>query len=298
MLSAELRSIHEDNRRSWNAATLAHNSHKGNQIHFFRQGGSTLFPEERELLGPIENQRVLHLQCNSGQDSLSLAQLGAKVTGVDISDEAIDFARSLSIRTGIRGEFHRADLYDWLADAGDVGRRFDVVFSSYGTVCWLSDLELWARLLARVLARGGRLVTVDFHPMLYMLDEDGGLQRPYSSHGTALSDEQGVGDYVGDSGPSLVPWGFQEGIRNFRNPYPTHFFHWGIGEILASLLDAGMVLDVFREYPYANGCRFFRHGQVAGRRRHLPPLALPSLPMMYGLIMTKSNFVNLSVQRK
>ena len=88
--------LHEANRLSWNAATVAHNSHKGDQAAFFRKGGSTLFPEEARLLGDVKGLSVLHLQCNAGQDSLSIARLGAEVTGVDISDEAVDFATRLS----------------------------------------------------------------------------------------------------------------------------------------------------------------------------------------------------------
>ncbi len=298
MLRAELKSIHEDNRRSWNAATVAHNSHKGNQIRFFKEGGNTLFPEERDLLGDVEGLRVLHLQCNCGQDSLSLARLGANVTGVDICDEAIHFACCLSTRTGIRAEFHRADLYEWLADADGAGQRFDVVYSSYGTTCWLSDLQLWAQLLAKVLVRGGRFVSVDFHPMLYMFDEEGRLKHPYSTHGSASWDERGVADYVGESGPALVPWGFQEGIRNFQNPYPKHFFRWGMGELLTSLLGAGMTLDILREYPFTNGCRFFRHGSTGGGPRHRQPPGMPSLPMMYGLVLTKSGPANVSIRRR
>ncbi|BAZ23858.1 putative methyltransferase [Kalymmatonema gypsitolerans NIES-4073] len=81
--------LHEENRLSWNEATKAHNSHKGDQAKFFRLGGSTLFPEEKELLGDIAGLSLVHLQCNAGQDTLSLVQLGAVATGVDISDEAI-----------------------------------------------------------------------------------------------------------------------------------------------------------------------------------------------------------------
>jgi 2-polyprenyl-3-methyl-5-hydroxy-6-metoxy-1,4-benzoquinol methylase len=84
--------LHEANRVSWNEATRAHNAHKRGQAAFLRAGGSTLFPEEVALLGNVRGQRVLHLQCNSGQDSLSLVAQGALVTGVDISDEAIAFA--------------------------------------------------------------------------------------------------------------------------------------------------------------------------------------------------------------
>jgi len=111
------RDLHEQNRLSWNAVTPAHNSHKGDQAAFFRAGGDTLFPEELELLGDVEGVDLLHLQCNAGQDTLSLARRGARATGVDISDEAIRFARELSAGSGIAAEFERADVYDWLREA-------------------------------------------------------------------------------------------------------------------------------------------------------------------------------------
>ena len=105
------RDLHQDNRLSWNAATVAHNSHKQDQAHFFRQGGSTLFPEELELLGDLRGMSLLHLQCNAGQDTLSLATLGAETVGVDISDEAIEFARRLSADSGVKARFERADAF-------------------------------------------------------------------------------------------------------------------------------------------------------------------------------------------
>src|SRR5215471_9001220 len=101
------RTLREANRRSWNAATRAHNSHKGDQARYFREGGSTLRPEELGLLGEVVGLRVLHLLCNSGQDTLSIARLGAEVTGVDISDEAIDFATRLAADVGIAATFQR-----------------------------------------------------------------------------------------------------------------------------------------------------------------------------------------------
>jgi hypothetical protein len=82
--------LHEQNRLSWNAATQAHNSHKADQARFYREGGSKLYPEEAALLGDLTGKSVVHLQCNSGQDTLSLKTLGAgRLLGVDISDEAI-----------------------------------------------------------------------------------------------------------------------------------------------------------------------------------------------------------------
>src|SRR5436309_2639018 len=132
------RDLHEANRKSWNLATLAHNSHRGDQAALFREGGRKLHPEELELLGDVRGKRVAHLQCNAGQDTLSLGQLGAEVTGVDISDTAIDFARTLSRDAGIPATFYRADVYDWLADAARQHQQFDIAFSSYGALIWLS----------------------------------------------------------------------------------------------------------------------------------------------------------------
>jgi len=106
------RALHEANRASWNAATLAHNSHKGDQASYLREGGCTLFPEELTLLGDLQGKDLVHLQCNAGQDTLSLARRGARVTGVDISDEAISFARELSRQAGLPATFHRRDVYD------------------------------------------------------------------------------------------------------------------------------------------------------------------------------------------
>ena len=122
--------LHEDNRRAWNLATDAHNSHKADQAAFFRGGGSTLFPDELELLGDLRGKTLLHLQCNAGQDTLSLARVGAAVTGVDISDTAIAFAQQLSVDTGIPAAFIRSDVYDWFEQAHQRGDTFDIVFSS------------------------------------------------------------------------------------------------------------------------------------------------------------------------
>lgn len=275
--------LHEANRIAWNAATAAHNSHKAEQARFLREGGSTLFPEEIELLGDLAGRRLLHLQCNAGQDTLSLARLGAAVTGVDISDDAISFARQLSADSGIAGRFHRADVYDWLATAAERGERFDVVFSSYGAIVWLSDLRAWATGLAAVLAPGGRFVLVEFHPFLNMLDDDGERVVGDYAGGGLVSFDSGIGDYVAWAGPALAPSGYLEGVRDFSNPYPGHEFNWGIGEIVTALLEAGLRLEVLREYPYANGFPAIGGTVPLAGGRFAPPEGRPRVPLMFGL---------------
>lgn len=280
--------LHEANRLSWNAATQAHNSHKADQAGFLRAGGSTLFPEELELLGDVDGKTLVHLQCNSGQDTLSLARLGARVTGVDISDIAIDFARRLSAETGIEARFEREDVYAWMEAAARDGRRWELAFSSYGAVCWISNLQAWARGIAGILAPGGRFVLVEFHPAATMFDEQLRLAYPYSGGGEPIMTETGVGDYVADSGAGLAPSGFVEGLEKFSNPHRSFDFQWGVYEVAQALIDAGLRIEQLREWPYANGWAGYHGMREEAGRRFRPPAGVPALPLMYGVAAVKA----------
>jgi SAM-dependent methyltransferase len=277
--------LHEINRLAWNEATKAHNSHKADQARFLRDGGSTLFAEEIELLGDLNGMELLHLQCNAGQDTLSLAQCGAIATGVDISDEAIAFAKQLAVEAGIAATFERADVFDWLAEAANREQRFDLAFSSYGAIIWLSDLTNWAKGIANVLRPGGRFVLVDFHPCVDMINEQWQLSYSYGGHLQSFA--EGIGDYVAMTGPALAPSGYLDGVQLFRNPHPSHEFNWGIGEVVTALIDAGLILEVLREYPYANGFRPFDGMQELAGGRFTAPAGKPSIPLMYALRVRK-----------
>jgi SAM-dependent methyltransferase len=275
--------LHQANRLAWNEATAAHNSHKRDQAAYLRAGGGTLYPEELALLGDLSGKTLLHLQCNAGQDTLSLAQQGAIVTGVDISDTAIDFARGLSAESGVPGAFVRADVYDWLVQAALDGRHFDRVFSSYGAVVWLSDLASWAQGIAAVLAPGGRFVLIDFHPFSMVFEWDWTLKYPYFNAGKPAAFESGIGDYVAMSGAALAPSGYLEGVADFKNPHPGYEFNWTIAEVLGVLLGAGLAITAYREYPYANGAKLFSGMRELPGGRMAPPEGVPALPLMYGV---------------
>ena len=266
-----------------------HDSHRGDLAGYLRGGGSTLFPEERALLGDLRDRTLVHLQCNSGGDSLSLASLGAAVTGVDVSDEAIRSARRLSAEAGIPADFVRADVYDWLAATARTDRRFDVVFSSYGVVCWLSDLGAWARGVASVLRPGGRFVLVDFHPAAEVFDEDWRVAYDYPSGGEHRLLEEGVGDYVGESGGGLTPAGFAEGVVGFESPRRCHLFRWGLGEVVTAVAGAGLKVTALEEYPYSNGERNFAGMRELPGRRMVPPESVPAVPLMYGISAEKGS---------
>jgi SAM-dependent methyltransferase len=283
----ERRDPREQNRVSWNGVVGAHDSHRGDLAGFLRTGGSTLFPEELGLLGDLEGKTLAHLQCNSGGDSLSLALRGAAVTGVDISDEAISSARRLSEESVITANFERADIYDWLEEAARRGRRFDAVFSSYGIVYWLPDLDAWAWGIAAVLTEGGRFVLVDFHPASDVFDERWDHARAYPSGGARLLLEEGVGDYVAESGGGLTPVGFVEGEQDFENPHHGYIFRWGLGEVVTALAEAGLRIAELKEYPYVNGERPFSDMRELPGRRMAPPEGMPAVPLMFSVSAEK-----------
>jgi SAM-dependent methyltransferase len=276
------RTLREANRLSWNAATRAHNSHKGDQARFFREGGSTLRPEELGLLGEVAGLRVVHLLCNSGQDTLSIAQLGAEVTGVDISDEAIDFATRLAADAGIAATFQRADVYDWLTAASERGERFDVVYSSYGVVHWISDLGRWTSGIAAILKPGGRFILVDFHPAERMFSRDWRHSGDYFPAERVDSLDEGVIDYITRSPGRLSPFSYEAGVEGFQNPHPSHLFRYTLGQIVTVIGGAGLRIEVLQEYPHTIAMRFERMREIASYRA-LPSEDVPSLPLLYGL---------------
>jgi SAM-dependent methyltransferase len=157
----------------WNRWAQIHEKSAFYDVEGFRAGGSSLWPLERDELGPYvhEGTSLLHLQCHFGLATLSWARLGAEVVGLDFSDEAIALARRLAAETGLsdRAEFVCADLYD--AGAHLDGRLFDVVFVSWGAIEWLPDLDRWAGIIARHLKPGGVFYMAEIHPFFQGLDE-------------------------------------------------------------------------------------------------------------------------------
>jgi SAM-dependent methyltransferase len=266
-------------RQSWNLATRNHNAHKGDQVAFFRDGGDVLFPEELELLGDLTSKEVVHLQCNAGQDTLGLARRGARAVGVDLSDEAIRFARALSEGAGIKVEFIEHELLSWL-EATE--RRFDLAFSSYGAVGWLPDLSAWARGIARVLRPGGAFVYVEFHPLIWSFGPGFAATRDDYFEAGSFSDP--VGDYVADSGAGL---GAVAPGQVVENNVPATSYQHGLGQIVTALVSAGLDLEVLNEYPYANGCRVHPELILGEGRRYVMPEGLARLPLMFGLRVRK-----------
>lgn len=272
---AQLRST----RDSWDRATASHNAHKGDQAARLRAGEELLYSEELELLGPLEGRTVAHVQCNSGQDSLCLARRGAVVHGVDFSPVAIAFARQLSTDSGLPATFEEAEAIGWMESTE---RRFQRVFASYGVIGWHRDAAAWMRGVERILEPGGRLVYVEFHPLIWSFGQDLGFTG--DDYFTDAPFVEPVNDYVAESGAGL---GAIDAGEAAINTVPAYGFQHPLGDIVTAVARSGLELEVLTEYPHSNGFRAHPSLELSADRRWRWPAGKARVPLMFGLSARK-----------
>jgi SAM-dependent methyltransferase len=159
----------EINKNSWNAKVEPHLKSDFYFVDEFLKGKSSLNSIELALLGDVAGKRILHLQCHFGQDSISLSRLGAEVTGIDLSDKAIEAAKDFALQCGTDTKFICSDVYDL---PNLLGEKFDLVFTSYGTIGWLPDLEKWADVINHFLKPEGKFIMAEFHPVVWLFDDE------------------------------------------------------------------------------------------------------------------------------
>ena len=227
------------NKASWDERAPAHAASADYQVERFVADPEHLSHVVRfdvPRLGDLRGLRGVHLQCHIGTDTISLARLGASMTGVDFSGPALAQARSLAERTGADAVFVESDVYD-AADA--VGREaFDLVFTGIGALCWLPSVSKWAQVVAGLLRPGGRLFSREGHPMLWALADtraDGLLvvEYPYFEREEPTVFDEG-GTYVATDAV------FEHNV--------THEWNHGLGEVVTSLLDARMTITALTEH--------------------------------------------------
>lgn len=197
-------------------------------------------------LGDITGLDVIHLQCHLGLDTVSLSRLGAaRVVGLDFSPQSLRRARALAVRAAPDVELVEANVYDARsAVAGD----FDLVYTTLGILCWLPDIDGWARVVASLLRPGGRLLLRDDHPVLMAVGDDTGhgltLHEPYFQRPEPMTWED-EGSYV------AAPDGAAPITRT-----RSHQWNHSVGEILTALIRAGLVLDEVAETRISAWCRW------------------------------------------
>ncbi len=227
------------NRANWDERVPIHLAASSYDLTPLREGRAKLHPIEAAELGDVAGLRVLHLQCHFGRDTLTLAQQGAEVVGVDFSAPAIEAARALAAEMARPARFVLSDVYA-APEALPEPASFDRVFVTWGTIVWLPDVFRWARVAAHFLKPGGRLYLADSHPTAYVFDDiapgvDGrpGWLAPYfSTDALVLDDERDYADATAR-------------LTNVR----THSFNHTIADILGALSAAGLSLDWFHEHP-------------------------------------------------
>lgn len=255
------------NRRSWNNRTDAHLASAFYDVPGFLNGKSSLKDIELNLLSDVNGKSILHLQCHFGQDSLSLSRLGATVMGVDLSDKAIENAKRLAKETGMDADFICCDIYDL---PNHLDSTFDIVFTSYGTIGWLPDLTKWANIIARYLKPEGRLVFVEFHPVVWMFDDNfEKVTYNYFNDGPIFETESGTyADRNADLKQEFVCWN-----------HPT-------SEVLNSLIKNGLTINAFDEYDYSPWNCFNKTIEVAPDKFQIEHLG-NKLPMVFSVTATK-----------
>lgn len=255
------------NRESWNKRTALHLASDFYNVQGFLQGNSSLNSIELELLGDVRGKRILHLQCHFGQDSLSLARMGAQVTGIDLSDVAIESAKMLSKESGTHAEFICCDLYDL---PKHLDAQFDIVFTSYGTIGWLPDLQKWAQVISKFLKSGGSFVFAEFHPVVWMFD-DAFENIAYQYFKSSAIIETTTGTYAE-----------KEAAVTLESVNWNH----ALSEVFDNLVKEGISIDTFREYDYSPYNCFQNTVEFEPGKYRIEHLG-NKIPMVYALRGTK-----------
>src|SRR5690348_3078654 len=177
---------HQENREAWNEAAARYEREIESDVAFLQAGGKNLMEPELPFLADLSTwcQRAIHLQCAGGRDTLSLWNQGAaEVVGVDISERMIDCARQKSAALGAPADWYCCDV---LETPHALDGTADLVYTGRGALYWLMDLEAWARVVARLLAPGGRLYVFEGHPLSWIFDVAAAEIRLIRSTGITL----------------------------------------------------------------------------------------------------------------
>lgn len=231
------------NKELWNQRTAVHKDSSFYDVAGFKAGKNVLTPIELNEVGDVTGKKMLHLQCHFGMDSLNWSRLGADVTGVDLSDVAIKEARKLNDELGLNAKFICCNVYDLHpknTESSETppleGREaFDIVFTSYGVIGWLPDLDKWAEIIAYYLKPGGIFYLAEFHPVVWMFDEEfTHVKYNYNNCEVIVTDSQGTyTDRYADIKAKEYCW------------------NHSLSEVLNALIRHGLRVEQFNEFMYS-----------------------------------------------
>lgn len=257
------------NRQSWNNRTDTHLKSEFYDLDSFLNGKTSLNDIELNLLGNLQGKTILHLQCHFGQDTISLSRLGAEVTGVDLSDKAIQVAKQIAKDTNSIANFICCDIYDL---PNHLEKQFDIVYTSYGTIGWLPDLDKWAQVVSRFLKPNGKFVFVEFHPVVWMFDDNfEKIGYNYFNSGAIVETENGTyADKTADISQEYIMW------------------NHGLSEVINSLIKEKLEIIALDEFDYSPYNCFNRTIEFEPKKYRIEHLD-NKIPMVYSIVATKKN---------
>jgi SAM-dependent methyltransferase len=261
----------EANRSNWDARVPVHL--RGYGLDHLRAGGQRLADFEYAAID-VDGRDVLHLQCHIGTDTICLARHGARAVGLDLSGASIAAARGLAAECGVDVEYVESDVYGAVDALG--GRRFDVVYTGKGALCWLPDLHRWARVVAELLRPGGVLYAIDFHPLIQ-----------------AAADEQPAtgllldGNYLNAGAERYDSPDTYAGVGVLAESTVTYEWAHGLDEVLDAVLSAGLRLTGFVEHDVSCWRRFPNMTDL-GDGWYGWPDGAPRLPLMFSVRAAKA----------
>lgn len=219
------------NKKSWNLLAKDH------YIEFKRRftlKDNLLSPDIIQELGNIQNKSLIHLQCNTGSDTLSLSRLGAKVSGVDLAPDNIVYAKKLFDDFQTEGSFYEADILEF---AEQHHKKYDIVFTSEGAIGWLPDFKKWAVTIVSLLNKDGFFYVYEIHPFYLMFDEDllakQMLDLKYPYFGRLMDRSDTIGGYAAEP-------------RNGE----SYYWMYSISDVVNALIDAGLEIEYIHEFDH------------------------------------------------
>ena len=259
----------EINQIAWDEKVAVHLQSDFYNVAAFKKGWCSLKTPELKLLGDIKGKKILHLQCHFGQDSISLARMGGQVTGVDFSPKAIHAAQSLSSELDIDIKFICCDIYSLKEQLNE---KFDLVFTSYGTIGWLPDVSKWAEIVGHFLKLGGNFIMADFHPFIWTFDDKlEFLAFDYFNTGPIVEEVAGTyADSKADICNKTIGW------------------NHSLASLFQALIDQGINIKKFDEHdysPYSCFQNLEEQSPAEFRFKHIKF----RIPMMYSILGEKTS---------
>ena len=262
----------EDNRRRWNELVPIHAASRFYDVDAFLAGRCALLPIERDEVGVVQGKSLVHMQCHFGLDTLSWSRRGARVTGVDFSSAAIAEATALAARASLEARFVETEITRASEALG--GETFDVVFTSWGVLGWLPDLDAWARTAAALTKPGGTFYLAEIHPVALL----------FAEHGTELVR---AFPYFRESEPILeeVDGTYADRAATITNRR-AHSWIFELGQIVNLLIENGMRIDSLREHD-ATCCAIVPTLTEGPDRMFRQPPGALSLPLSFSIRATR-----------